>query len=141
MTCKLCDGSGLLPFEKNGNTVAHAFINCPLCYEEPKEYYHHTHVEDFDFACSNTFRGFTYQHCGQTDPAYSPPEPDITALEDRLNDLEAEQDLGKGWQASKVWRHQVEQMKSQVLYLQSKLNEHTKPKERPKKPIGYKGIK
>ena len=120
MTCKLCDGSGLLPFEKNGSTVAHAFINCPLCYEEPKEYYHHTHVEDFDFACSNTFRGFTYQHCGQTDPAYSPPEPDITALEDRLSDLEAEASFRGS--IPRQYTGELQQVKGLVLFLQGKVD-------------------
>ena len=139
--CQICNDTGLIPFKrKDGSVVPNAWLDCS-CKEPVTDHYTAVTPSDFDFPMSDTFRGFFYERCGVLDPAHSPPQQDITAIEDRLNDLEAEQDLGKSWQASKVWRHQVEQLKSQVLYLQGKLNEHTKPKEKSKKPTGYKDIK
>ena len=141
--CKLCHDSGLIPFVRYGKVIANAWLDCK-CKESPRDHYRAVTPSDFDFACSDSWRGYYHEEFGGRDPTNTGSYrelPDITAVEDRITDLELEQDLGKNWQTSKVWRHQVEQLKSQVLFLQSKLNEHTKPKERLKKPTGYKGIK
>ena len=135
--CPLCNDTKLIPFKnKEGKVIVGAFLDCE-CRKPPRDHYTTVTPSDFDFPMSDTCRGYSYQLCNQQDPANTKSYrelPDITAIE-------AEQDLGKNWQASKIWRHQVERLKSQVLYLQGKLNEQTKPKEKSKKPTGYKGIK
>ena len=46
--------------------------------------------ESFDFPCSDTFRGYAYEYYGEPDPDYIPPQPDLTEIENRLNNLESE---------------------------------------------------
>jgi len=71
MTCNKCDGSGLIPFEKNGRIIPNAWIDCG-CKKPGVEHYRDIRPEDFDFPMSDTFRGFSYQYCGVVDPAESP---------------------------------------------------------------------
>ena len=69
--CNKCDGSGLIPFEKNGRVIANAWVDCQ-CKKPEVEHYHVIRPEYFDYPCSSTFRGFSYQYCGVVDPAESP---------------------------------------------------------------------
>jgi len=47
--------------------VPYTWIYC-LCHEDEPEYYHPLSPSDWDFPCSDTFRGYSYQYCGQVDP-------------------------------------------------------------------------
>ena len=76
----VCDGSGLLPFTgKDGKVRAdvHTYCDCHPqygidnydgCNSEPN-------LSDYDFPLSETFRAWTFEHCGVPDPAYVPPRP------------------------------------------------------------------
>ena len=75
-TCpyKQCDGSGLIPFQKNGRIIPNAFIDCdcsldnssipPLTLEE----------YDFDYPMSESFRAASFQYCGVPDPGTDKPQ-------------------------------------------------------------------
>jgi len=102
---KKCDGSGLLPFVgKDGNVRNDTFLFCD-CHSQygidVKDHYHTPRLEDYDFPCSDTFRSWSYEYCGETDPGYIPNIPEVRQL--------------------KYW---VEQAKAGYLHLQNKLNEH-----------------
>lgn len=90
---KKCDGSGLIPFKrKDGSIVPFAWLDCE-CKEPARDHYTAVTASDFDFACSDTFRGYYHEEFDGRDPANTGSIgelPDITVLEDRLTDLEAE---------------------------------------------------
>lgn len=71
--CEKCNHTGLLPFIKKGNSIPYAFIDCECKLNIP-EHLDPARIqpEDFDFPMSDTFRGFSYEYCGQPDPSYTP---------------------------------------------------------------------
>ena len=72
--CEKCNHIGLLPFVKDGKIIPNAFIDCECKLNIP-EHLDPARIqpEDFDFPMSDTFRGFSYEYCGQLDPSYIPP--------------------------------------------------------------------
>jgi len=82
----LCDGSGLLPLIKeDGKIIPHTFVYCS-CKEDDREHYQSPMPIDYDFPMSDTFRGYSYQYCGVPDPAYVPPQLDLTDIEAQPKD-------------------------------------------------------
>ena len=75
--CSRCNGSGLIPFVKNGKVVPHAWIDCDC--KQQVEHYQPITPADFDFSMSDTFRAFSYQYCNQPDPGYIPQEQEAPA--------------------------------------------------------------
>jgi len=125
-----CDGSGLIPFVKDGKVVPNAWMDC-YCKSET-EYYHPIRPEDYDFACSNSFRAWTYEYCGVPDPGNIPYQPDTEKVEQRINNLEAIS--AEPGQIPRQYHDQLRQLKGQVLYLQKKIEEMSEQK----KKITYK---
>lgn len=127
MTCELCGGNGLLPFKRaDGSVVAHAFLQCH-CRDDEPERYNELSPGDYDFPCSDTFRGFFYEQYSGRDPAYIPPQPDFDEINDRLNDLEAE--TARPGSIPKQYHEQMQQVKAQVAHLQSQINHRAEGKQ------------
>ncbi len=55
--CEKCNGTGLLPFIKNGKVIPYAFIDC-ACKKEMTEHYQPLNGDDFDFPCSYLWRAY-----------------------------------------------------------------------------------
>lgn len=71
--CKECKHTGLLPFIKDGRTIAHTYIDCECKLSIPEHYDPIRPLpSDFDFPISDTFRALFYQYCGMPDPAEVP---------------------------------------------------------------------
>ena len=85
--------------------------------------------ESFDFPCSETFHGYTYEYYGEPDPSYIPPQPDLTEIENRLNDLESE--VASPGSIPKRYHEQIQQLKSQIQNLQSRVNKLAARKSQP----------
>jgi len=130
--CNRCKGTGLLPFEKNGKVIPYAYLNC-TCKPEPVEHHEDLKPEDFDFVMSSDFRSASFEYCGQVDTGDTPSQPDFTAIEDRLSDMEMEISSPGG--IPRRYTEELQQVKGMVAFLENKLNEHTDPKEKqvPKK--------
>ena len=95
-TCRYnkCDGSGLLPFTKNGKLVPHVRLHCECHPQHPdnaRDRYLAPELADFDFPMSDTFRGWTFDHVGVDDPARvgstSGESPDYHELWDEVDEL------------------------------------------------------
>lgn len=108
---KKCDGSGLIPFVKNGRTVPFAWVHCEC--REDKEPYQSHRIEDFDFPMSDSFRGYSFQYCGETDPGYM--QRDITDEE-----LMPIKEVIK----EEISYKQLDSIRGQLIYIQNKLNNH-----------------
>lgn len=65
--CDKCKGTGLLPFIKGGRAIPNTWFDC-ICKQDGIEHYQETRVEDFDFPCSDTYRGLYFERCGVSDP-------------------------------------------------------------------------
>ena len=76
--CNKCNHTGLLPFMKEGRLIPHAFIDCE-CKLSIIEHYNPVKLrpEDFDFPCSDTLRGFSYEYCGMPDPGSCKSLPEV----------------------------------------------------------------
>lgn len=112
--CDKCDGSGLIPFVKDGRVIANAFQDCD-CYETPPEHYQALSPEDWDFPLSDTFRGYSFELCGLPDPGYIPPEPE--EVPQTIEHIHRHSDMGK-----KEF-DQLQQLARQVKHLQAILRE------------------
>lgn len=92
--------------------------------------------DDWDFACSNTFRGYSFTHYGEHDPADIPPQVDLSAIESKLNELE--DIIARPGAIPRQYQYQLQQLRGQVIYLQNKINEHidkSRKRERPAKGV------
>lgn len=135
--CPKCDGSGLIPFTKNRKVIPNTFLHCdchPVYGDNPKpDRYHHLTPDMFDYPMSDTFRGYSYQYCGVTDPGYIPPElpqpePQVREVIHRHSDMSQ-----KDYEV-------LQQLRGQVRYLQSKVEEGNKRYKPVNKATGYKGL-
>ncbi len=125
--CKLCDGSGLIPFKnKEGKVVPHTFAHCdchPIYGLDPNpEPYQPSRLVAFDFPCSNSYRGYYFEQSVGIDPGYVAPEPDtadVTALQERIEDLEAL--IASRGQMPRKYHDDIHQLKAQMIHLQSKV--------------------
>jgi len=77
--CPECNHTGLIPFEKDGQVILHAFLDCE-CREPEMEHYRTIGPEDFDYPLSDTFRAYSYHYSNVPDP-YPVREP-ISELPD-----------------------------------------------------------
>jgi len=128
----------LIPFVKNGKVIPHAYVYCE-CHEDEPERYHPVKPEDYDFPMSETFRAWTYQHCGVADPGYVPPQQDIEDLQDRIGNLEAIS--AEPGRMPRHYHDQIQQLKAQVTYLQNKVNEHVDRSKRKQEGAGHSILK
>jgi len=118
-TCPKCGDTKLIPFIKEGKVIPHAFVHCD-CKEPMSSHQIEIKPSDYDFPMSALFRCYSYSYCGEPDPGYIPPDPDFTAIEDRLNDLEAE--TARPGSIPRRYYEQMQQLRSQLLHLLSKVN-------------------
>jgi len=89
--CYKCNHTGLIPFKnKEGKIIPYAWVDCE-CKQPESDHYQPLKPDDFDFPCSDTWRGFYYTYCGQPDPGYIRPRTDPTIIEGRLDELEQPQ--------------------------------------------------
>jgi len=132
--CKDCNGSGLIPLkDKNGVRIPYAWKYC-RCHQEPLEVIRPLSPADFDFPCSDTFRGFYFEEFAGHDPAYVPPRLDdkeIAELKNTVEDLEAL--MASQGQIPRKYHDALQQIKSNVLHLQSKVSEYLGKKKQEKK--------
>jgi hypothetical protein len=109
-----CDGSGLIPFMKDGKVIPNAFLHCECKIQaDNREYYIEPKLEDLDFPMSDSFRGWAYQHCGISDPGYTPYQLDIIHTSN-----------------ARALEHpdRMQQLEAKFNYLRNKINELSKPK-------------
>ena len=67
--CEICGGNGILPFKKNGQVIPFVWLDCSCKLDNPEpEHYQLLSPADFDLPCSDTFRGYSFEYCGQPDP-------------------------------------------------------------------------
>jgi len=119
--CSICHGTGLIPFKnKEGKVIPFAFLDCS-CREPMRDHYTALTPSDFDFPVSDTFRGFYHERYSGNDPAYSPPRPDTTAIEDRLSELEDITSLPGA--VPHKYEYQLGQIKWQMLHLEKRVIE------------------
>ena len=137
MTCKKCQGTGLLPFSKNGRVITDAYLYCtchPVYGDNPPAKLSHDITPDmFDYPMSDTYRATSYRFCGVPDPGYVPPEPiqlePVTrVIEHRHSDMSKDD--------FKLLRN----LEGQVKYLQQKLMERQQIRPKQVRPTGYKGL-
>ncbi len=70
MICKKCKGTELIPLVKDGRVISNSWLDC-VCREEEPEHYRPYKPEDFDFACSDTFRSYFEEQCpGRPAPSF-----------------------------------------------------------------------
>ena len=67
--CEKCHHTGLLPFIKNGKVITHAFVDCECKLSEKFDPVR-LQAEDFDFACSYSWRAY---HAEEREGVYLPP--------------------------------------------------------------------
>ena len=135
--CPKCAGTGLLPYIKPDGTAskyAKVYCDCHSVYGLEPEPGHYQSItpEDYDFPLSDTFRGYSFEVCGQSDPGRI-PEPEPAPLEPR-EVIHRHSDMGK-----KEFDF-LQQTARKLDYLEKKLTEREKPKSQSKK-FEYKGIK
>ena len=114
--CNKCHDSGLLQFVKNGKVIPHVLLDCS-CKETPVERYYPLTSADFDFQCSDSYRGYYFERYDGSDPAKLPPQPP-----------EREPDVFKPRPISK----DLEQIKIDLFQLKRRSHEHTKKPQKPK---------
>ena len=132
MTCPKCNGKKLLPFEKNGRIIPHAFVNCD-CYEEEPEHYHEVRPEDIDYPISyDHYRSLCQLH-GWTDPGHQyPPEPKETVVRKYIYSYEYEHtNIQKG-----QW-DRINQAILNIGHLQKQIQELTTARIKKKGYIKY----
>lgn len=87
--CKRCGGTGLVPHP----TIKYAWLDCDC--KQSEEHYQPLKPEDFDFPCSDTWRGFYFEMYSGKDPGYIPPQPEIKTelppdLSEKLDQINAD---------------------------------------------------
>ena len=114
---KKCDGSGLIPFKKNGQIVPYAWSHCdchPIYGLEPEpERYHIPEPEDYDFPMSSTFRAYSFEYCEREDPGKGPAVIEKEVGPFLLPEPE--------W-AKPQWDY-IQQLRAMVNYLNNKVTE------------------
>lgn len=123
-----------MPFIKDGQPVPHAFLWCG-CYEEER-IIHHPNPEDFDFPMSGTFRGFSFEYCGMSDPRRVPAS-NMSELEDRISNLE--EISAMPGRIPRKYYDQFQQIQGEVANLRNRVTELSAKKRRPAKSA-YKGL-
>jgi len=132
--CKKCKHTGLIPFKnKEGKVVPNASIFCschPVYGDNPEpERYHRVKPSDIDFPVSYSYYRSLCQHHGWEDPGSDFPSDDVdtTNMNNRLNDLEKM--ITKPGAVPRKYEYQLEQLKAQVLHLQSNVIEYQAEKK------------
>lgn len=133
MNCPKCKGTGYMPYLKNGKVIPGIRVYCE-CHQDEPEHYHPVSVDDFDFPCSDTFRGYYHQYCGVPDPGYIPPQPE-------LPEPKPQEVIHRHSDISKQEYDLLQQTARRVSYLEKLLAERQKPRIQAQAKVGYKGIK
>ena len=121
--CDICNGTGFLPFIKDGKVIPYARIYCE-CHEE-EERYQPVRPEDFDFPISYDYYRSLCQFHGWPDPGSDiPPNP----LEEDDTEIPEPEWTKRQWDT-------VQQLRGEVRHYSSKVNEmraqaSRKPKHR-----------
>ena len=130
-----CDGSGLIPFEKNSKIIPNVWLHCdchPVYGLNPEpEHYHKVTPDDYDFPMSSDFRAWTYQYCGVPDPGYIPDEQVSPPATQEI--IHRHSNMGEREFAL------LQRTVSEVNYLRDKVSELQTRK--PRSINTYKGIK
>ena len=139
-----CDGSGLIQFKKNGKVIPYCWSHCdchPVYGLNPKpEHYRDVQLEDYDFPCSSTFRAYSHQYCGVADPGSDASQSvyNRNLEEEKPQVIEH---IHRHGDMSKQEFDLLQQTARKATYLEKKLNELSKPKQKPQhKQTGYKGL-
>lgn len=126
--CKKCGGTKLIPLKnKEGKVIPHAWLFCE-CYEEPPENYHPLSPSDFDFPISYSYYRSLCHYHGWPDPG-----PDIAPA------TIAEREIRPAFRPRPIDK-EIDQLKSQFLYVQNKFNEILDQPRKRKKDKLSEGI-
>ena len=68
MTCKKCSDTGRLPFIRPDGTISNSAVVYCECYRESRQV-QPLRPEDFDFPCSDDWRGYYHEEYSGQDPA------------------------------------------------------------------------
>ena len=79
--CDKCNGSGFMPFVKDGKEIPHMRVHCD-CVMPMRSVYSEIKASDFNFPCSDTFRAYYEVEYRGYDPAYIPPQPETVITEE-----------------------------------------------------------
>ena len=132
VTCSICNGPKLLPFKrKDGTIVPNTFLDCQCKVDEPDQY-HELRPEDFDFSCSQAVRAYYTERYGypweRSGGLYQPEEQSVVAASP----------VSQPW--DKRQNYQIDQMRAELINLNHKLAEMTKPKPKQPQKSTYKGL-
>lgn len=150
--CEKCNHTGLLPFVKNGKVIPNALVDCSCKRPEPE---HHESIEpeDFDFPCSYAWRSYYEETIfGRCLPTLEPelgeemmmnmPYPkEVQSYPKRVSQEELPLSTKEApiVNTEEPWTKRqwdtIKQLKAQVLFLSSKVNEMraNAPKKRKSK--------
>ncbi len=124
--CAKCNNTGLLPFIKNSKTIPNVWLDCECRIRESEdEHYAPIEPEDFDFPCSDTFRGYYAQTHGHRDPGYYPLETATVVECDRQDPWERMEHF-----ATKDKR--LDKLQGELIAMRDTLSKHIKPKKKVK---------
>ena len=132
--CEKCNHTGLLPFMKGDRIIPNVMLDCECKIREDKrEHYSELKPDDFDFPCSDTFRGYYHEQYGNAhdqmiERDFKQPKPVV-----------AKEPVSQPW--DKRQNYQIDQMRAELMNIKHKLAEMTKPKpqQQPQKST-YKGL-
>ena len=120
-----CDGSGLIPLKnKAGEIVPYAWTHCdchPVYGINPEpQHYREPQLDDYDYPLSDSFRAWTYEHCGIPDPGYAPSREKIQRQQVKP--------------MTKPAQDEIQKLKAEINHLQNeiiKLKANSKSAQKP----------
>ena len=130
--CKVCGGTGLLPFKReDGSVVPYTFLHCSCNEINQPEHYRDIKPQDMDFPCSDSWRGYYMEQYSGHGPVT------VTASREVVREVVVERQPAN-----------MLPIRSDLLNLRNKLNEHVdaakKAAEARRHPVkqktGYKGL-
>jgi len=123
-SCHICNGTGLIPFVKNGKAIPNVNLFCE-CREDIEDY-RPPNPEDFDFPMSySVYRSLCQQH-GWQDPGPDRPQEPSETKPQVVEHIVRHSNLG----AKEFDLLQQTALKTQ--YLEEKLTEHLEFKKKPR---------
>jgi len=123
--CDKCNGTGKIPSTLLGRGRK-GFYWCE-CHEEPHEYYPPPSPDDFDFPCSDTFRGFSFERCNLPDPQPDLPPQALQSVTEVVEHIHRHSDIGK---------REFQELKEVI-----KKVDYLEKRTRPKKKVNFERYK
>ena len=117
-----CDGTGKIPFIKDGRAIPCTHIFCDCKEDNPERLSQdRARPSDFDFPMSDLFIGHAYEYCGKTYPSQTLVEPIPQTVEAKtsIEILEGGRNMGMT-----MFNQRFIGLQGAVRHAVNKLNEH-----------------